>query len=439
MPENHLTPRALAARILVRRDSCPDYTEDLFARDPGANELSGVDRRLAQELIYGVVRWQATLDWLIARKTGARTQKRTLQVLLQLGLYQLFWLERIPDHAAVHEMVQLARTLGFGPQAGFVNAILRGYIRERAATDALLTSLRSDKPALGYSHPSWLVARWEARWGRETTAQLLQWNNCPPETYARVNTLKTTASELQETWQREGIDAEPVNLDWLPQGLAFRLRSHPGLAEIESFQQGLFYIQDPSTLLAGVHLDSQPGDSVLDLCAAPGGKTTFIAQQMKDQGRIVAIDIDPSRVEMIRENCARLGIQCVHPVLQSPAADLADTEQFDRVLVDAPCSNTGVMKRRIDLRWRIREEEIARLREAQARLLPQAARRTKPGGVLIYSTCSLEVEENQQVVTEFLEAQAEFTLEKEVELWPFQTGVDGAYVAKLTRAANPPG
>jgi 16S rRNA (cytosine967-C5)-methyltransferase len=471
---------------------------------------------LCQELIYGVVRWQVTLDWLIARKTAGRTQKTVLQDLLRLGLYQIFFLDRIPDHAAVHETVELAKRRGFGAQAGFINAVLRGYLREHDEARKILADLKISQPALGWSHPEWLVARWQKRWGDERTRQLLEWNNTPPKTFARVNALKfggtgvspvgsttvTTATPMKHTggtpvpllrnagdlltqWRDENVEYDFVRRDWFEENLVFELKSHPPLAGLPSFTQGLFYVQDPGTLLAVRELDPQPGDTILDFCAAPGGKTTYIAQLMNNQGRIVAQDVSKERLKWVEENCARLGVTCVTPALvgnainglarphpdplpqereqQQSASTTSKSPRFasrpttipplpggegrgegervshivpshfDRVLLDAPCSNTGVMRRRVDLRWRIHPEEIQRLRKMQLDLLRQAASAVKPGGVLIYSTCSLEPEENSEVVKEFLAAHSAFTLECERELLPFADGVDGAFAAKLIR------
>ncbi len=408
--------------------------ENLLDRALAGAALAPADRALTQELIYGVVRWQGTLDWLIARKTGGRVQKPGLQVLLRLGLYQLFWLDRVPDHAALNETVALARLLGFAHQAGFVNAVLRGYTRERAETEQALAELRASQPALGFSHPEWLCARWEKRWDVEKLRRLLEWNNTPPKTFARVNTLRTDAARLAAQWTSERVKFAARSWDWTGPDLVFELEAHPSLADLPSFKQGLFYVQDPSTLLAVHALEPQPGECVLDLCAAPGGKTTFIAQLMQDRGRVVALDVSADKLRLVAENCRRLGITCVEPAragtdLKSEISNL----KFDRVLVDAPCSNTGVMRRRVDLRWRIRPEEIQRLAQAQIDLLRQAAQRTKTGGTLVYSTCSLEPEENGEVVKRFLSEHPEFKLASERELLPFADAVDGAYVAKLVR------
>jgi 16S rRNA (cytosine967-C5)-methyltransferase len=438
---NDENPRQIAARVLRQRETGPEFTENLLENALSRARLSPADRGLCQEMVYGVVRWQATLDWLIARKTSGREQKPALQNLLRLGLYQIFWLDRIPPHAAVHETVELAKRSGYGSQAGFINAVLRGFLREEGATKNLLAGLRINEPALGFSQPEWLVERWRKNFGDEKTLRLLEWNNTPPKTFARVNplkfaqgqgvTLEAAAAALLPRWRAESVEYDFFKRDWTGENLVFELKAHPPLASLPSFRDGWFYIQDPSTLLAATELDAQPGETILDLCAAPGGKTTFIAQMMNNEGKITATDISEERLKLVLENCTRLGVKNVETVvastfsLQSPA--------FDRILLDAPCSNTGVLRRRVDLRWRISADEIVRLRKTQLELLQSAAPKLKPGGVLIYSTCSLEPEENARVIEEFLAAHQDFKLESTRELSPFADQVDGAFVARLEK------
>ena len=421
-------PREIAVEVLGRRGE-GQFTEDLLEQALTKSPLPTADRRLCQELVYGITRWQATLDWLIERKTGNRPQKAALQNLLRLGLYQIFWLERIPNHAAVHVTVELAKRRGFGPQAGFVNAVLRGYLREWESTRLLLADLKNNQAALGYSHPEWLVTRWQARWGAAHTAELLAWNNSPPKTFARVNALKILPEKLLPIWRQENVEYDFVRGDWFEDNLIFELKAFPPLHRLQSFQQGYFYIQDPSTLLAVRELDPKPGENVLDLCAAPGGKLTYIAQFMGNQGRIAGHDRNPARLELLTENCARLGVACAE--LASTPHSALRTPHFDRVLVDAPCSNTGVMRRRVDLRWRVSRPEIERLSRTQRDLLEEAAAALRPGGVVVYSTCSLEPEENRDVIAAFLADHPKFKREAERELLPFVDGVDGAYVARL--------
>ena len=438
---NDKNPRQIAFRVLqARREG--EFTETLleqaFATPNAASKMPSIDRALCQELVYGIVRRQMTLDWLIARKTDNRKQNAGLQNLLCLGLYQIFWLDRIPPHAAVHETVELAKRDGFGPKAGFINAILRGYLREFDATKKILADLKTSDPAVGFSHPQWLFEKWHKRFGSDSTRQLLEWNNAAPKTFARVNTLKIDAGKLLEKWREEGVEYDFARRDFSSgqlENMVFELKSHPPLATLESFRSGWFYVQDPSTLLASLELAPRPGETILDLCAAPGGKTTFIAQLINNDGKIVASDVSEERLKLIRENCVRLGVTCVEAIQNHQLSTISHPPlKFDRILIDAPCSNTGVLRRRVDLRWRVSPEEIARLQQTQLDLLKFAAPKLKPGGTLVYSTCSLEPEENTGVVQAFLGAHPDFKLERERELLPFVDDVDGAFVACLKKS-----
>jgi 16S rRNA (cytosine967-C5)-methyltransferase len=419
-------PREIACLALLDRENGQGFLEDLLDQALASVRLSAPDRALVHELVCGVVRWQAPLDWLIAQKAGDRRQLPIVQVLLRLGLYQLFWLDRIPDHAAVGETVELAPER----QAGFINAILRGFAREREVTRLLLERLKRDEPALGWSHPDWLVQRWIARWGKPQAIRLLESNNQPARVFARVNTLIAEPDKLIAQWRREDVQYDFGRWDWIPENLVFELRAHPPLARLDSFRRGWFYVQDPSTCLAPRLLAPQPGDRLLDLCAAPGGKSTFLAQMLENDARLVAVEPAAARRARLAENCERLNADCT--VVESIEA--APLREFDRILVDAPCSNTGVIRRRLDLRWRVRLEEVLRLREVQLGLLAQAAPVLRPGGTLAYSTCSLEPEENRGVVDAFLAAHPDFRLAQERELFPPDARADGAYVAILLKA-----
>jgi 16S rRNA (cytosine967-C5)-methyltransferase len=258
----------------------------------------------------------------------------------------------------------------------------------------------------------------------------MEFNNLPARAFARVNTLVTEPGKLIAAWRDEGVEYDFGRWDWIPENLVFELRSHPPIATLPSFRKGWFYIQDPSTVLAPRLLDPHPGDRILDLCAAPGGKTTLLAQMLENDAQLVAVEPAPARRERLTENCNRLNADCT--VVASLAE--APLREFDRILVDAPCSNTGVIRRRLDLRWRLRVEEIHRLCRAQLDLLGQAAPLLRPGGTLVYSTCSLEPEENRGVVDAFLATQPGFRLVQERELFPPEDKADGAYAALLRTA-----
>ena len=258
-----------------------------------------------------------------------------------------------------------------------------------------------------------------------------------------MNTLKANAAQLIDQWRTEQVDFKFLTYDWADENLAFELIAHPPLNSLASLRDGLFYVQDPSTLLAPMMLDPQPGEAILDACAAPGGKTTYIAQLIFNQGRIIARDLSPDRLKLVRENGTRLGASCIE--VANAAANVANATAtaaatcdlqpltFNRILVDAPCSNTGVLRRRVDLRWRIQPLELDRLRATQLELLNQCTPQVKPGGVMVYSTCSLEPEENTGVIQQFLAAHPDWKLTAERQLLPWVDNVDGAYVARLVR------
>jgi 16S rRNA (cytosine967-C5)-methyltransferase len=417
-------PREIALELLLARQKTGKFVESLLDQALEKHSLKPEDRRFLQELLFGVARWQGTLDWLISHKTKDQPQQPAVQNLLRLALYQMFWLERVPGYAAVNETVEIAKSQGLMGPAKFINAVLRAYGREAEATRKILENLKVENPPIGHSHPDWLYRTWSTRWGKDKTIQLFEWNNSPPPLFARVNTLKGDAAGLTSRWQEEQVEFKQSRPKWINGAPVYQLLSHPPLAQLRSFQDGLFYIQDPSTLLAPEMLQPQPGEYILDLCSAPGGKTTYLAQQMNNQGRIVAQDIDPDRLKLVHENARRLGADII--TTEAPADAI-----YDRILIDAPCSNTGVMRRRVDLRWRVKPDEIKRLALVQMQLLKQAARKIRDGGTIVYSTCSLEREENSAIIREFLAGHSSFTLIEERELLPMVDGVDGAYVAKL--------
>ena len=424
-------PREIAARVLRQWEQ-----ESVAAETFLSDSLKGIprpDRGLCQELVLGVIRHRAWLDWLIEQKTDGRRQQPIAQILLRLGLYQIFQLDRVPDHAAVNETVNLARRHDLGNQSGFINAVLRNCLREKDTWIVRLSALRKSQPSVGYSHPQWLVQRWRDRW--QDHISLLEWNNLPAPIYARRNTLSVTAEELEAQWARENVAAEPVKFNWLKEGLMFRIETDGSPSAPPSFHEGKYYIQDPSTLASVQELDPRPEENILDLCAAPGGKTTAIAQRMQDNGSLLATDIDDSRLDRLRENAERLGLRSIQPKALHQI-NLKTAGPFDRILVDAPCSNTGVMRRRVDVRWRLNARELPVLARTQIDLLDRAAPLLKPRGILVYSTCSIEAEENEDVITAFIRKHRDYKLETARTLTPMKDGVDGAFVARLRRDGN---
>ena len=426
-------PRQIALQSLLRSQQTHRAVEPILSREFRSAALSPADTGLCRELVSGGVRWRRLLDWLIERATKGREQRPVIREILRLGLYQIFFLSRIPEHAIVDESVRLAKAENCLGQAGFINAMMRRFLREREQITRDIADLQKARPALGQSHPDWLYERWEERWGREKTIRLMEWNNQPAPTCARVNRLLTDSGSLANRWEDEGVEVSPIDCDWAATGDLFHLRKHPPLESLGSFSDGLFYVQDPSTLLSVSLLDPQPGQAVLDLCAAPGGKTCHIAERMKNEGQLSALDIRESRLKLLRENCDRMRVTCA--TLGQADETTAGEAKFDRVLVDVPCTNTGVIRRRLDLRWRLSPGQTKRLADEQLQLLVRAAAHAKPDGQLVYSTCSIEPEENEQLVARFLEANPSWQLAAERSLHPVENHTDGAYAARLTRKA----
>ncbi|MGC8830511.1 MAG: 16S rRNA (cytosine(967)-C(5))-methyltransferase RsmB [Verrucomicrobiia bacterium] len=424
---NKYNAPAMAGRFTSR------FLEDRLESALTTIPLTDADRRLVWELCLGVKKWQLTLDWLISKKTKVPPRHQTLTNILRLGVYQIIFLTKIPDHAAVNESVELAKRYEKLEFVGLVNAVLRSFAREKESIKELIKETKKAQPHIGYSHPEWLYNRWKGVFGEENAVKLLKWNNIPAKTYARLNTLRVSAETLLNKWDSEKVRYKPIVYQWTGENLIYELKSHPPLWQLESLQNGWFYIQDPSTLLAPKLLEPKEGERILDFCAAPGGKTTFIAQLIRNNGVIVAYDTNRARLDILKENLNRLGVNCCKIITPDRTKEIESYAPYDRVLVDVPCSNTGVMRRRIELRWRLNPKKITELRKIQLEILLNASRYIKTGGTLVYSTCSIEPEENRGVIEDFLNLYPIWELETEKQLLPFADGVDGAYAARLRK------
>ncbi len=392
--------------------------------------LQGVqrDRGFLTEVVYGTLRWYRALDFVRAQ-LAPRTPRPAVQAVLLAATYELLFMDHSEVYAVVDQSVEAARSAGGAKVAGFVNALLR-----RVAADPAGWRQRLDQQPAGvrWSHPDLLVNRWQARYGAEGTAALCQWDNTRPEVVLRVDTSRISLAGF-----REQLDLRQV-----------KHHSHPALPEtclcleqggapesLPGYAEGWFAVQDPSTLAAVELMAVQPGEHVLDACAAPGGKTLALAACMQGQGTLLALDVEPNRLRRVAENAARLG----HTWITTRLLDARSVqsalpgESFDAILLDVPCTNTGVLRRRPDARWRFDEARLAGAVQLQAELLEAASALVKPGGRLVYSTCSLEPEENDSQVRVWLGRHPEFTLEEERTLLPPGSQTDGAYAARLRR------
>ncbi len=413
-----MTARALALTALREWREGERFADAILPDLLDRSALAGPDRGFATELFYGVLRNLTLLDFWIARLRSSPLDD-TSRDLLRLGLYQLILL-RTPGHAATFETVHLASAA----RRPLINGILRAAQRQMADLEKAAAAAPL---AIRASHPEFLIQRWVARFGAADAAALCAWNNEPPPIYARINSLKID----REDFLHAHPDCEPLA----------GIKNFVRLAQIpmEAVTAGECYIQDPSTRLACELLDPQPGEDILDACAAPGGKSVFLAQRMQNRGRLIACDRDAARVQTLRENLDRLGVTiahtCRHDWKSGSEIAAAAPILFDRILLDVPCTNTGVMRRRVDVRWRLRADDFQHMQREQLQILRSVVPLLQPGGSLVYSTCSLEREENEDVVAAALREFPFLKLEEERTALPFRDGFDGAFAAKLTRAA----
>jgi 16S rRNA (cytosine967-C5)-methyltransferase len=365
------------------------------------------DRALVGEIVTGTLRWQAAFDRIIAEHSGRPLSRLDPEVvdILRLSIFQLLHLDRVPASAAVNDAVSLTRAVGKRSAAPLVNAVLRRVSRQR---DHLPLPPRPDAPAgregqLDYlsvtlSHPRWLVERWLNRFGFDAAEAWARFNNATPRLMIRANTLQTSAAELAETLASHGVRTQPGR--FAPDALEV-IAGNPLLTRLA--HQGLFIVQDEASQLVPLMADVAAGDRVLDACASPGGKTIALAAGMHDRGVIIATDVRGRRVDLLARTVRTSGATCVRVVQADAASPLPFLQLFDRVLLDAPCSGLGTIRRDPDLRWRRKESDLAALAAAQLRMLRECGRVMRRGGKLIYATCSSEPEENEHVVDAFLE------------------------------------
>lgn len=403
--------RKLALDVLQEWNRGEQYASALIDEAVIANRLEPRDAALLQTIVLGCLRHLSLLDHWIDGLTDGKHLEREAEWILRSGLAQLLILN-MPPHAVVNETVGLA-----GRARGLVNAVLRRADRERPAIMAERPTL---PPWIAYSHPDFLVQRWTRQFGADQARVLCAWNQEPSSVYVRVNELVPDAlSLMRQTPGIEDIGDGFYQCGGLPRA---------------ALAAGACYAQDPSTATAPRLLNPQPGDTVLDACAAPGGKTALLAQLMGNQGTIIASDSSSARIRRLSANLKRL--QVTNAITHQydwvkggpfPWGDL----RFDRILLDVPCSNTGVMRRRVDVRWRLKQDEFKAVAALQLQLIKAAVAVLKPGGSLVYSTCSLDAEENEQVVQKALAEMPSLRLEETKQILPQRDGFDGAYAARL--------
>ena len=437
--------RTVAARVLERVETDAAFADLALDAELRQRVLPARDVALATELILGTLRWQRYLDWILAPHSRRRlpTLDPRVRVLLRLTAYQLVFLDRVPAFAAVHDAVSLAR--GAPGVAEYVNAVLRSFARRGAAEREPPPSRDPvDALATRCSFPTWLAARWVTRYGAEEAEALMRALNARAPLTVRANTLRTSRAALATRLRHEEhVDVRETPL--APEGLIVEGGGDPG--RWRAFVEGLCVLQDEASMLVARLLAPAAGDTIADVCAAPGTKTTQLAQLMANRGRVLAFDPQPARLARLRDAVRRLGVT-IAETSQGPVETLAPrwAGSCDGVLVDAPCSNLGVLRRNPEVKWRRQQADIAAASGRQREILAAAAGLVRPGGRLVYATCSLEPEENDEVVRDFLAAHPAFEVDTTAEApvapddagfvrcWPHRYGTDGFTAIRLRRA-----
>lgn len=441
-------PRQAACETLLRIRKEGGFADRLIDNELSRGALSGPDRGLYAELVFGVLRRQGTLDHILQQlleKPMLELDPLAL-VILRIGLYQLTCLDRIPESAAVNESVNLAKLITPGT-SGLINAVLRNYLRRRNTISFpdINTAPAAAISAL-HSQPEWLVEQWIDQLGVGEARQLAEASSQQPSLTLRVNTLRSGRDELLQEFGRYGIEAVPCRFS--PDGIT--LVGRHTVSTLPGFDAGHFAVQDEASQLAGRLLGAEPGERIWDACCAPGGKTCHLAQQMDDRGELIATDISRSKLTIVQDSLRRLGMSSV----STAVADLHQPDTFpegtfDRILLDAPCSGLGVIRRNPEAKWRLFSGDITRLAAVQKTLLKNAAARLKQGGTLLYSTCSTSEAENELVVEDFLLHNPGFVLENLNDIfpewseliafygmfrvWPHRHGMDGFFAARIRR------
>lgn len=444
---NSRTLAFLALKNIYQKKAYTDIALNRVIKSCGKSaEISQAERNFACELVYGTLRRQRTLDALIdlLGKKRADQQAPDLRIILHLGLYQLRYLDRIPNSAAVNTSVELAKENGLGKLSKVVNGMLRSYIRQAEKADPLkLPKDPITKLGIAHSFPDWTIKIYLQQLPDAEVDRLLNWYNQSPKLDLRVNILKTTVDEVEAAFKASGVPVSPI--PGIPQGL--RLTGSGAVTELPGYKQGWWVIQDSSAQLVAHLLDPQPGEIIIDACAAPGGKTTHIAELMGDKGRIIACDRDAKRLNKVRENAARLQLKAI----EIRTEDSRQVSEFaniaDRVLLDAPCSGLGTLHKRPDIRWRKTFSSLKELFPLQRELLEETSTWVKPKGILVYATCTLNLSENEKIVESFLESHPNWSIQSPTEaipktmvmpqgwvkVYPHLQDMDGFFMVRLVR------
>jgi 16S rRNA (cytosine967-C5)-methyltransferase len=448
--------RKIILEVLDRVENQNSYLNILLPSFFKKYKPGDLDKSLIQEISYGVIRFRKRLDWIIYQFLFSKKKKLplTIQNILRMGFYQVLYLEKIPDYAIVNESVELAKQSPYPAYSSMVNAVLRNAIRQSVTINWPDTEKEPVKyVSVYYSFPEWLVERWINRFSLEMCVRICEASNTRPDLTLRINSLKTNMPQFQKELYQLKIPFQKSQ--HLPD-TAVTIEGYSNITQTPLFQKGLFSIQDESSILATEFLGPIPGDTIIDMCSGPGGKTTHISQILQNKGKVIAFEINQRRLKMVMEESRRLGIENIFPVLMdSRKLNKEYLGKADRILVDAPCSGTGVIRKKPDLKWKKwSTEHFNELNQIQKELLDIAALYLKPGAELLYSTCSMEKEENDDVIVKFIKKHPNFTIQdsssfihkkgivrfktkikEAIQLIPGYSGpnIDGFYMVKLKK------
>ncbi len=426
-------PRVFAVSILREWEKGGKFIRDLLEKAVRENSFSPKERGFLVNTLYGVVRRKGTLDWLIDHFSRKKKPDRAglVRQVLRLSIFHLLYLDAIPPYAVLHQAGEMGRLRLSDREKSYINAVLRGIDSRSGNLPFPPPEREVEYLNIVHSHPAWLVSRWLERWDFSVVEELCRTDNLPPPIFIRANRLRGGPERLEESLREAGVSSQPYGER---EGVRAIKPSGP-ISSLAPFSAGYFQVQDPSTLEAVDLLDPGEGETVADLCAAPGGKASYLAEKMRNTGVLFVGDVSRKRLKLLEDNFRRLGVRnaVVGEFDLRKEQALPDGLTADRILLDVPCSNTGVLRRRVDARWRIMAGEITSLAEQAFRLLDNASKLLKPGGRLVYSTCSLEEEENQEVVKKFIGRNKEYRLLEEREGKPETEGRDGFYAALLVR------
>ncbi|WP_379154186.1 16S rRNA (cytosine(967)-C(5))-methyltransferase RsmB [Paenibacillus sp. sgz5001063] len=443
--------REVALDILVRVEQQGAYSNLLLNSSLQKSSLSREDTGLATELVYGSISRLITLDYVLGGfvSKGVAKLQPWVRNLLRLSLYQIMYLNRVPSHAAVNEAVNIAKKRGHQGISGMVNGVLRSVLRAGDLPVLPENLSREERISVLHSHPLWMVRQWAAEYGLEAAEAICAANNEPPVSSVRVNLTMISREALLAQMVEAGLEASPSQLS--PYGII--VKGGGNLALSTWYRDGYLSVQDESSMLVAEAVAPEPGMRVLDCCAAPGGKSAHMGELMKDEGFIYANDLHPHKAQLIGDQAKRLGLDSI-VTGSSDALQLAqkfEPESFDRILLDAPCSGLGVIRRKPDLKWRKQPEDVASVAELQSELLQTVSGLLKPGGILVYSTCTTEQAENSKIIAEFLQNNPGFssvTFSSPVwdrvkgtalaegdgiQLLPQHYGSDGFFISRLQR------